>query len=184
MVFRGLVTACRRATTPTSRSPVLENATTDGVVRKPSALAITLGSPPSMTATHELVVPRSMPMTLPIHAPAFVNERAATPGPGSRPDVAPESWVPALLAGLNLDFAQPGLVGLGHANFEHAVAIGRLDGVTANRGPEREAALEDSAAALDAQLGARLLGLLLLALAADRQRVARQAHLDVLERHP
>ena len=35
-----------------------------GVVRPPSAFGITTGSPPSMTATTELVVPRSMPITL------------------------------------------------------------------------------------------------------------------------
>src|SRR6202023_1373898 len=40
-------------------------ATTDGVVRPPSSLAMTLGSPPSMTATTEFVVPRSMPIVLP-----------------------------------------------------------------------------------------------------------------------
>src|SRR5688500_697783 len=64
MVFSGLVTACRLATCPTSRSPVLENATTEGVVRPPSALAMTVAASPSMTATHELVVPRSIPMIL------------------------------------------------------------------------------------------------------------------------
>ena len=32
------------------------------------AFGMTAGSPPSTTATHELVVPRSMPMTLPISA--------------------------------------------------------------------------------------------------------------------
>ena len=63
-VFSGFVTAWRLATWPTSRSPFLVNATTDGVVRPPSALAMTLGSPPSMTATTEFVVPRSIPMTL------------------------------------------------------------------------------------------------------------------------
>ncbi len=56
-----LVTACRLATSPTSTLPFFANATTDGVVREPSALAITAGSPPSRTATTELVVPRSMP---------------------------------------------------------------------------------------------------------------------------
>src|SRR5687767_11130299 len=66
MVFLGLVTARRRATNPTSRSPLFENATTEGVVRNPSAFAITLGSPPSITATQELVVPKSIPMTLPM----------------------------------------------------------------------------------------------------------------------
>jgi hypothetical protein len=40
------------------------NATTDGVRRDPSGLVITTGSPPSMTATTELVVPRSMPIIL------------------------------------------------------------------------------------------------------------------------
>src|SRR5512132_2556026 len=66
MVFSGVVMAWRFATWPTSRSPLLAKATTDGVMRPPSALVITCGSPPSMTATTELVVPRSMPMILPI----------------------------------------------------------------------------------------------------------------------
>src|ERR1700704_5064134 len=61
-VFSGFVTAWRFATWPTSRSPVLVNATTDGVIRLPSGLVMTTGSPPSMTATTEFVVPRSMPM--------------------------------------------------------------------------------------------------------------------------
>ena len=69
MVFFGLVIACRRATCPTSRSPSLVNATTEGVVRPPSALGITTGSPPSMTATTELVVPRSIPMTFAMGSP-------------------------------------------------------------------------------------------------------------------
>src|SRR5215510_10536761 len=56
-----LVTACRLATSPTRTSPFLANATTDGVVRAPSAFAMTVGSPPSSTETTEFVVPRSMP---------------------------------------------------------------------------------------------------------------------------
>jgi hypothetical protein len=63
-VFSGLVTACRLATCPTSRSPSFANATTDGVMRAPSWLTTTTGWPPSITATAELVVPRSIPMTL------------------------------------------------------------------------------------------------------------------------
>src|SRR5438067_4063691 len=63
-VASGLVMACRLAICPTSRSPASVNPTIEGVVRLPSELGITTGSPPSMTATHELVVPRSMPMTL------------------------------------------------------------------------------------------------------------------------
>src|SRR6185503_2261688 len=66
MVFSGLVIACRLATWPTSRSPLLAKATTDGVMRPPSALVMTCGSPPSLTPTTELVVPRSMPMIFPM----------------------------------------------------------------------------------------------------------------------
>src|SRR6059058_3743520 len=62
MVFLGFVSRCRLAVTPTRRSPSFANATTEGVVRPPSAFSITVGSPPSRTAMHEFVVPRSMPM--------------------------------------------------------------------------------------------------------------------------
>ncbi len=62
-VFSLLRTACRRASCPTRRSPVLVKATTLGVRRPPSALGMTTGSPPSITAMTELVVPRSMPTT-------------------------------------------------------------------------------------------------------------------------
>jgi hypothetical protein len=48
------------------------NATIDGVVRMPSALAITTGVVPSMTDTHEFVVPRSIPMILPMRV--FLNK--------------------------------------------------------------------------------------------------------------
>src|SRR3954463_1212534 len=68
-VFSGLVTACRLATVPTRRSPPPVKATTEGVVRAPSAFSTTVGSPPSSTAMHELVVPRSMPIVLPIQVP-------------------------------------------------------------------------------------------------------------------
>src|ERR1019366_4763165 len=61
-VRRELVTACRLAGSPTRRSPLSVKATMLGVSRMPSWLAMTFTSPPSMTATTELVVPRSMPM--------------------------------------------------------------------------------------------------------------------------
>src|SRR6516225_4914136 len=66
IVFCGFVTAWRLATVPTSRSPEAVKATTDGVVRPPSAFSMTVGSPPSSTAMHELVVPRSIPIVFPI----------------------------------------------------------------------------------------------------------------------
>ncbi|KZV97819.1 hypothetical protein EXIGLDRAFT_607572, partial [Exidia glandulosa HHB12029] len=55
----------RFAGRPTRRSPCLAKATTDGVVRLPSAFSMTLAVWPSIIATHELVVPKSMPMTGP-----------------------------------------------------------------------------------------------------------------------
>ena len=66
MVRSGLVTAWRLATSPTRTSPVFDRATTEGVVREPSALGMTVGSPPSSTATTEFVVPRSIPTALAI----------------------------------------------------------------------------------------------------------------------
>src|SRR5215470_14554960 len=72
-VFSGFVTAWRLATCPTRRSPDLVIATTEGVVRVPSWLGITTGSPPCMTATTELVVPRSIPIILLIAAISFPN---------------------------------------------------------------------------------------------------------------
>src|SRR5215470_17691767 len=64
IVRSGLVMAWRLATSPTSTSPVFENATTDGEVRDPSELGATTGSPASRIATTELVVPRSIPTAL------------------------------------------------------------------------------------------------------------------------
>src|ERR1700736_6585956 len=62
MVFSGFVMLCRLAGCPTRTSPLSKNATTDGVVRTPSAFSIIFEVLPSITATQELVVPRSMPI--------------------------------------------------------------------------------------------------------------------------
>ena len=67
-VFSGFVMACRLATCPTRISPSFVKATTDGVSRLPSWLGITVGLPPSITATTEFVVPRSMPITFAMSA--------------------------------------------------------------------------------------------------------------------
>src|ERR1700761_8244594 len=67
MVLVGLVIAWRLAGSPTLRSPLSINATTDGVVRLPSLFAITTGSLPSITATQEFVVPKSIPIILDIY---------------------------------------------------------------------------------------------------------------------
>jgi hypothetical protein len=58
--------ACLLAGSPTFRSPDSVKATIEGVVRLPSLLGITTGSFPSITETHEFVVPRSIPIIFPI----------------------------------------------------------------------------------------------------------------------
>src|SRR3954447_19859047 len=65
-VRSGLVTAWRLAGWPTRRSPSSVTATIEGVVRMPSEFSMTLAFLPSITATHEFVVPRSIPMTFPM----------------------------------------------------------------------------------------------------------------------
>src|SRR5581483_3310719 len=83
-VFSGLVTAWRFADWPTNRSPDSVKATIEGVVRAPSEFSITFTSLPSMTATQELVVPRSMPMTLLMGRPFYSRSRLAALDPRHR----------------------------------------------------------------------------------------------------
>ena len=64
IVLAGLVMACLLAAWPTTLSPPLVKATTDGVVRAPSEFSNTVGSPASIMAIQELVVPRSIPKIL------------------------------------------------------------------------------------------------------------------------
>ena len=64
MVLVGFVTACLLAGSPTLISPPSTNAITEGVVLLPSAFGITTGSFPSITETHEFVVPKSIPIIL------------------------------------------------------------------------------------------------------------------------
>src|SRR5271154_1159367 len=82
-VFSGFVIDWRFATWPTSRSPLFVIATTEGVVRAPSWLGITVGSPPCMTATTELVVPKSMPIILLIECAPVESSRAQPAAPGN-----------------------------------------------------------------------------------------------------
>ena len=83
-------------------------ATIDGVVRAPSALAITSGSPPSITATQELVVPRSIPMTLPIAAgppPGRANDRSQSSPRRRSPAASAAGLTPSRALGAAADRA-------------------------------------------------------------------------------
>src|SRR5215216_5925767 len=105
-VFSGLVTACRFAAWPTRRSPDSVNATIEGVVRMPSAFSITLALAPSITATHEFVVPRSMPITLLMGTSCQKQDRSARestvpiPRKGPPPGRHPQGVVHWAAAGL------------------------------------------------------------------------------------
>ena len=83
--------AWRLATWPTSRCPSGVNATTDGVTRPPSAFGSTCGVPPSIAATTELVVPRSIPTALAIAPPPLPGSSPylVEPGGRSRPRESP-----------------------------------------------------------------------------------------------
>ena len=61
----GCELTCLFARIPQRRSPSFVNATTDGVVLEPSEFSMTFGFLPSIIATHELVVPKSIPITAP-----------------------------------------------------------------------------------------------------------------------
>ena len=74
---------------PTSFSPPAVNATTLGVVRVPSWFSITRALEPSMMATQELVVPRSMPMMSPALALAQRRVLPATAMRGAPARLAP-----------------------------------------------------------------------------------------------
>ena len=63
-VLPGFITACRFAICRTNNSCFFVYATIEGVVLNPSAFVITLGFPPSIAATTEFVVPKSIPTTL------------------------------------------------------------------------------------------------------------------------
>ena len=71
IVLVGFVIACLFAGSPILRSPLSANDTIDGVVLFPSEFGITTGSFPSITATHEFVVPKSIPIIFDIYLNLF-----------------------------------------------------------------------------------------------------------------
>src|ERR1700704_6187013 len=79
---------CRLAVCPTRTSPLSVKATIDGVVRAPSEFSMTFALLPSITATHELVVPRSMPIALAMMALLYRHVFPCTDGSSFPPIVA------------------------------------------------------------------------------------------------
>ena len=85
IVFSGLVTAWRFAKSPTILSPFFAIATIDGVVRFPSTFSIIFGTPPSIIATAEFVVPKSIPMIFDIYFEIFLKKVVPLIEPEVRP---------------------------------------------------------------------------------------------------
>src|SRR5438093_1654065 len=100
-------------------------------------------------------------------------------GPASAGPAGPPN-VPAPLTGLDLDLTHAGLVSLRHAHLEDSVPDLSLHLVAAHRTAECERPLEHPVHALGPMITAVRTGLLGLPFAANRHRVAREAHLDVL----
>src|ERR1700749_3910685 len=144
MVPFGFRIACSRASWPTRRSPCGVNATTEGVVRAPSAFGITVVWPPCVAAITELVVPRSMPTATAITASCFLTRICSGLAPRSRhPGPIPGARGKSCSAG-DLDLARLGGLGLRYGHGQDAVRELRGDrvgvDVAGQVGPEPELA--------------------------------------------
>src|SRR5206468_6147338 len=180
-VFSGFVIACRLATWPTRISPSFVNPATEGVSRLPSWFAITVGLPPSTTATTELVVPRSMPITFAMSIPPspwsqWRRSRFAPPRRVTR--TASIDYLDRL-DDVDLDRLGLDLVRLRELHFEDSVAVRRLHLLGLHGHRQLDAALELPVDALDV-MDALVLGLTVeCALAPHGQQVPhdRQGHI-------
>src|SRR2546427_8296820 len=187
--------ACRLAICPTRRSPVLAKAITDGVRRLPSALGITCGSPPMTTAMTELVVPRSMPTTLPICMTplrAFVSSRLLTRhvqnAAGRRQNAATAVLIRCsslrsalwLLGHLNLDALRLRPLTLGHPDLQDPIPIGGLGPIALDLTGQGQRADEGAVAQLALDIVAALLLMLRLGLALERECIVCHGDVDVL----
>src|SRR6266545_1618664 len=171
-VFSGLVIAWRFATWPTRISPSLVKATTDGVMRLPSWFGMTTGLPPSITATTELVVPRSMPITLPIGSSWW------SPGRGGNRDRGGGSR-------LDRDPACAGSRGgLRELDRQHAVPDACRGAVRIQPRRQRDGPDEAPVPGLGHVEVLALVLLLLALLAPDDQRARRDRELKVLTVEP
>src|SRR5882724_11006235 len=159
MVPLGLRIACRRASWPTSRSPWLVNATTEGVVRWPSALGITVGCPASVAAITELVVPRSMPTAVAILASSQAGGRSSA---------------------ADLDVPRLSRLGLGHRDGHDTVGQLRAHRVRPDVAWQDGAVLEAAGAAVAAVLAPlRLVG----DLAGDDELSVLELHVELVLAH-
>src|SRR5262249_53087963 len=166
MVFSGFVIACRFATCPTRVSPSFVNATTEGVRRLPSWLEMTVGSPPSTTATTEFVVPRSIPITFAMSSLSCLEvSRRRRARRGSEPRRRP-----AALLHVDLDLLGLYRLHLRQRHGEQAVVVRRPNLVRLDGNGELKDSLHAPAPSLDPEVLLGLHGLGLCALALEGQQ--------------
>src|SRR6266496_2995087 len=167
-VLSALVMACRLATWPTRVSPSFVNATTEGVRRLPSWLEMTVGSPPSTTATTEFVVPRSIPITFAMSSLSCLEvSRQRRARRGSEP-----RRLPAALLHVDLDLLGLYRLHLRQRHGEHTVAVRRPNLVRLYGDGDLEDSLHAPGPSLGAEVLLGLHGLGLCALALKAQQVA------------
>src|SRR6202012_3956974 len=162
--------ACRRASWPTRRSPCGVKATTEGGVRDPSVLGITLGLPASVAAMTELVVPRSMPTATAISYLRHAGRIQGRTGAGRS-------------VAADLDLARLGRLRLGDRHGEDAVMQFRALPVSVDVPRQERAVLEASGAA-----GATVAALVVILLglrdfAADDQLAVLELQVDLVPLH-
>src|ERR1700761_9211460 len=161
--------ACRRASCPTRRSPCGVKATTDGVVRDPSVLGITVGLPASVAAMTELVVPRSIPTATAI---SYLLPRGCREHTGTGRSVAGD-----------LDLARLGRLGLGDGHGEDAIVELRAYAVRVDV-TRQERPVFEASDATRATVTAFLLVLLRPRdLAADDQLTVLELEVDLVPLH-
>src|SRR4029450_10979677 len=111
---------------------------------------MTVGSPPSTTATTEFVVPRSMPITfamLSVSSQVVCIPLGRVPGRQGRAQPFPRP-TQGELQNVDLDPLGLDLFRLAQCDREHPVAIGRLHLVGLHRDGQRQMALEPPVPAL------------------------------------
>src|SRR5713101_4252608 len=140
---------------------------------------MTVGSPPSTTATTEFVVPRSIPITFAMSSLSCLEvsrQRRARRGSESRRR-------PAALLHVDLDLLGLYRLHLRQRHGEHAVAVRRPNLVRLYGDGELKDSLHAPGPSLSAEVLLGLHGLGLCALALEAQQVAGDGHLHVLLAH-
>src|SRR5215813_1461681 len=141
---------------------------------------MTAGSPPSTTATTELVVPRSMPITLAMSRVSPPSKCLVPSRRDRRERIAPPPPALSPLRHVDLDLLWLDLLGLGQLDGQHAIAIARFDLVRLHRDGQWKSPFEFPEPPLPSVVALLLDLLAPVALAPHGQHVTGDGEMDVL----